>query len=107
MHDDARRLDEITEKVIGCACCAFSVANALGPGFLEKVYENALAVELRRCGLQFDQQKAVHVMYRGVIVGDYIADLLVEGSALVELKTVAAVDPVHVAQGLDVHRRFQ
>jgi GxxExxY protein len=60
MDADARRLDDITEKTIGCA---FRVANVLGPGFLEKVYENALAIELRKAGLHVVQQARIEVMY--------------------------------------------
>lgn len=98
MHADARRLDEITERVIGCA---YAVANALGSGFLEKVYENALAVELKKSGLAVEQQKAIQVQYEGIVVGDYVADLLVEGSVLIELKAMKALDEVHTAQCLN------
>jgi GxxExxY protein len=88
-------LNGITEKVIGCA---FSVMNTLGVGFLEKVYENALAHEIRKCGLAVMQQKEINVYYDHVLVGVYIADLLVEDKVLVELKTVKALDDAHVAQ---------
>ena len=98
MNADARRLDEITEKIIGCA---FRVANVLGCGFLEKVYENALAVELRKSGLRVEQQAPIQVMYEGVVVGDYVADLLVEECVLVELKAVKSIDEVHTAQCLN------
>ena len=70
--DDAG-LNKLTEKVISCA---FSVSNCLGAGFLEKVYENALAHELRKAGLKVEQQKPISVFYDGVIVGEYAADLL-------------------------------
>lgn len=92
------KLNSLTEAIIGCA---YAVANELGCGFLEKVYENALAHELRKCGLAVEQQKAITVHYDGVLVGDYVADLLVESSVLVELKVVRAVDDVHVAQCLN------
>jgi hypothetical protein len=72
--------DALTEKIIGCA---FTVLNTLGPGFLEKVYENALAHELR---------------YDGVVVGEFQPDLLVEGVVLVELKAVQALGDAHLAQ---------
>jgi len=91
-------LDAITERIIGCA---FTVANELGPGFLEKVYENALAHELRANGLFVEQQKAIQVQYRGMNVGDYCADLLVEHCVVVELKTVRSFDEVHMAQCLN------
>lgn len=74
------------------------VSNNLGVGFLEKVYENALAHELRKAGLVVDQQKAIQVGYDGVIVGDYVADILVGGDLLVEVKAVRALDQIHMAQ---------
>jgi GxxExxY protein len=77
------------------------VANALGPGFLEKVYENALAHELRCAGLAVEQQKSLKVYYRDIVVGEYMADLLVEGLVVVELKAVRAFDDIHLAQCLN------
>lgn len=67
------KIDVVTEKVIGCA---FQVSNTLGIGFLEKVYENALAFELRQAGLQV-QQYGIQVLYSGKVVGEYVADLFV------------------------------
>ena len=90
--------DEITERIIGCA---IAVSNALGVGFLEKVYENALAHELRKAGLRVKQQEPIKVHYDGVVVGDYAADLLVEGGVIVELKVAKAIDPIHQAQVLN------
>jgi GxxExxY protein len=92
------QLNQITEKIIGCA---FKVGNALGPGFLEKVYENALAHELKKAGLGVEQQKAIDVFYDGVLVGHFDADLLVEKVVLVELKTAKAFDAIHLAQCLN------
>src|SRR5713226_4226226 len=94
MHTDKHRLNEITEKIIGCA---FQVGNTLGSGFLEKVYENALAYELRKAGLAVVQQGPLQVRYQGVIVGEYSADLIVENCLLVDLKTVRAFDEIHLA----------
>ena len=91
-------ISALTERVIGGA---FRVANQLGCGFLEKVYENALAHELRKSGLVVTQQHAITVLYDGVIVGDYAADLLVEASLLVELKCVRVFEQIHVAQCLN------
>ena len=91
-------MDEMTEKIIGCA---FRVANALGCGFLEKVYENALAIEVRKADLNVEQQAAIQVTYEGAVVGDYSADMLVEGCVLVELKAVKSTDEVHTAQCLN------
>jgi GxxExxY protein len=83
---------KLTERIIGCA---MRMHNALGIGFLEKVYENALVVELQADGLSVEQQQAIKVLYKNVTVGDYIADLIVEGKVLLELKTVAALVDVH------------
>jgi GxxExxY protein len=91
-------LNEITRRVIGCA---YAVSNGLGAGFLEKVYENALVHELRKAGLQVEQQAPIDVYYDGVIVGEYVADLLVEGEVLIELKAVKALDDIHRAQCLN------
>ena len=90
--------DALTEKIIGAA---YSVANILGFGFLEKVYENALAVELKALGMKVEQQKPVSVFYKGVNVGDYIADLLVEDSVLIELKSVKNLSDIHKSQLLN------
>ena len=100
MDADKRRLelDRITENIIGCA---YTVGNELGSGFLEKVYENALAHELKKTGLAVEQQYGVQVTYDGVLVGEFSGDLLVENSVLVELKTAKALDEVHAAQCLN------
>lgn len=100
MDTKARRLElnKITEWIIGCA---YTVGNTLGNGFLEKVYENALAHELRKAGLQVIQQYGIQVHYDGIVVGEFIADLLVEGCVLVELKAVKALDEIHMAQCLN------
>jgi GxxExxY protein len=89
------RLNDLSGQVIGCA---FTVLNALGAGFPEKVYENALALELRAAGLSVAQQCGARVYYRNVIVGEYFVDLLVEDVLLVELKTVKALDDLHRMQ---------
>ena len=90
--------DPLSEAVIGRA---FTVANHLGPGFLEKVYENALAHELRKAEFQVEQQARMKVLYDGVEVGDYIADLIIGRSLVVELKACKALDDIHVAQCLN------
>jgi GxxExxY protein len=91
----------LTEKVIGCA---FTVSNTLGCGFLEKVYENALAHELRKAGPKVEQQHGINVYYDGQVVGEYAADLLVDGALLVELKAVKELDDIHLAQCLNYLR---
>ncbi|MHC4118245.1 MAG: GxxExxY protein [Planctomycetota bacterium] len=91
-------MSNLTEKVIRCA---FTVSNSLGCGFLEKVYENALVHELREAGLQARQQHAITVYYDGLAIGEYVADLLVEGVLLLELKAVKDLDDIHLAQCLN------
>jgi GxxExxY protein len=86
--------NEITKKIIGCA---YRVSNRLGNGFLEKVYENALAHELRKAGLSVKQQYPIAVEYDSIVVGDFVADLLVEDCIIVELKTAEALDDIHLA----------
>ena len=73
----------------------------MGSGFLEKVYENALVHELQKEGLKVAQQHSIQVVYDGIVVGDYVADLLVEELVLVELKAVKELDEVHLAQCLN------
>jgi hypothetical protein len=80
MNADETILDHRTGPIIGSAV---TVSNVLGAGFLEKVYENALAHEFRKVGLAVVQQRGVTVMYDGIIVGDYAVDLLVEESVIV------------------------
>ena len=77
------------------------VANTLGSGFLEKVYENALAYELRKAGYDVLQQWSIQVRYGEVVVGEYIADILVERSVLLELKAMKGLDDIHTAQCLN------
>lgn len=85
----------ITEAVIGCA---FEVINELGAGFLESVYEKALAIALRDRGLTVQCQQPIQVRFRSRIVGDFYADLFVENKVVVELKAVKAIAPEHQAQ---------
>jgi GxxExxY protein len=100
MNTDERRseLNGITETIIGCA---YTVGKTLYPGYLEKVYENALAHELRKAGLKAEQQIPISVMYDGIVVGEFIADLLVEDAVMVELKAAKRLDDAHAAQCLN------
>ena len=91
-------LDAVSEKIIGAA---YKVSNTLGAGFLEKVYENALAHQLRKDGMKIEQQKPIKVYYDDVVVGDYFADLIVEGIVIVELKTARRIENIHLAQTLN------
>ena len=89
---------QLTQKILAAA---FKVLNALGCGFLEKVYENALLLELRRSGIRTEQQKGFHVLYDGAIVGEYQADLVVDGRVIVECKAASTLDSIHEAQLLN------
>ena len=91
-------INDITYAINGAV---FEVNNILGPGFLEKVYENALLVEFKRRGLKAKNQVPIKVYYKGEVVGDYTADLLVEDKVIVELKTVENLDSAHEAQLLN------
>ena len=98
MIDDEDTLNKLSEKIIGSA---FEVSNVLGAGFLEKVYENALNVELTMGGLNVRQQAPLEVRYKEEVVGEYFADILVEESLIVELKAVKDLNDIHVAQCLN------
>jgi GxxExxY protein len=89
---------DITEAVIGCA---FDVHNELGAGFLESVYENALALALAERGHAVQQQPALQVQFRGRVVGDFRPDLIVDGEVVVEIKALAVLLPAHAAQLLN------
>ena len=85
----------VTHRVIGAF---YEVYNELGSGFLEHVYENALALCLRDIGLEVRQQCPIDVYFRGQRVGEYRADLLVPGELLIEVKAVSTLSPSHEAQ---------
>ena len=86
---------DLTGKVIGCA---IDVHRELGPGYLEKVYENSLALALRQAGFSVKQQVPIPARFRGTVVGDFIADLIVNGALIVELKAVATLATIHELQ---------
>lgn len=90
--------EEITDKIIHAF---YRVYNTLGYGFLEKVYENAMAIELRKMGLKVVQQARIVVYYEGEEVGDHNADLLVEELVIVELKAARVLEDSHEAQLLN------
>jgi GxxExxY protein len=89
---------QITDKIIKAF---YKVYNALGYGFLEKVYENALFIELIEMELSVEQQKPIKVSYYGKAVGEYFADLVVNNQIIVELKTAENLSDAHVAQLLN------
>jgi GxxExxY protein len=91
-------LNALTERIIGCA---FKVSNTLGCGFLEKVYENALVHELRKNGMTVDWQHPINVIYDGVVVGEFFADILVVDTVILELKATKGHDDLFTAQCLN------
>ena len=86
---------ELTGKIIECA---YKVHNHLGFGFLESVYQNALLIELKKAGLNAKKEVPVKVFYEEKNVGDYIADIIVEETVILELKSVKELHPAHEAQ---------
>jgi len=97
VREPPRELDGIAGVVIGAA---LEVHRVLGPGFLESVYEDALAFELALRSVFFERQKAVSVSYKGRQVGEGRSDFLVENALIVELKAVERLLPIHQAQVL-------
>jgi len=89
--------DPLTEQIIGCA---IEVHKALGPGLLESAYEIPLRIQLAKRGIKFEHQRVIPLMFDGVKVGDYRADLIVEDQVIVEIKSVLRSEPVFVSQML-------
>ena len=94
MKDELLHKD-VTDQILSAF---YKVYNALGGGFLEKVYENAMAIELRKVGFNVEQQKAIKVYYDAALVGDFYADLVVDGKVILELKAADALCSAHDAQ---------
>lgn len=86
---------DLAGQVIGLA---MKVHSTLGAGFLESVYHKALAHELQKAGIQFESEKPLNVLYDGILVGEFTADLLVENELIVELKAVQSLVAVHEVQ---------
>jgi GxxExxY protein len=91
-------VNDITYQINGAV---FEVNRVLGPGFLEKVYENALMVEVAKRGRKAESQIPITVTYKGTEVGEYFADIVIEGKVIIELKTVDTLDKIHQAQVLN------
>ena len=89
------KYQELTEKIIGCA---YHVYNRMGYGFLESVYEKCMLIELRKACLNAESQVPVTVRYDGEIVGEFFADILVEDTIILELKSVSHVAKAHEVQ---------
>jgi GxxExxY protein len=88
-------LKDLTYTINGAI---YEVNRELGSGFLEKVYESALLIELQERGLKAERQVPISVNYKGNIVGEYLADMIVEGKVILELKSVVDLEKIHEAQ---------
>ena len=86
---------ELTEKIIGCA---YRVYNKMGFGYLESVYEKCMLIELDKTGFDVESQKPIRVQYEGEVVGDFIADILVNDTVILELKSVRKLVEAHEVQ---------
>ena len=86
---------EITEKIIACA---YKVYNKMGYGYLESVYEKCMLIELAKIGLNVESQKPLKVIYEGQVVGDFVADIVVNDTVIVELKSVSKIVKAHEIQ---------
>ena len=95
--DVPRDIEGVVERILACA---LAVHRELGPGFLESIYQRAMYLELEAQGLAFEREKPLVVMYRGQGIPGQRIDLLVAGVVIVEVKAVAALEPVHLAQVL-------
>lgn len=91
----SEKQDPLTYQIIGAG---IEVHKVLGPGLLERVYEDAICIELAERKLQYERQKLINLQYKGHIIGDLVADLIIEERVIVELKAVERLLPVHTAQ---------
>lgn len=91
-------LNPITKTIIGCV---YNISNALGVGFLEKVYENALAIEMQKNYLKVEQQKPITIYYQDLVVGEYFADFVINEKVILEVKAIKMLEDVHIAQSLN------
>jgi GxxExxY protein len=97
VHEPNARVDELARQVIGAA---IEVHRILGPGFLESVYEEALAIEFDLRGIPYERQKPMILEFKGKIVGDSRLDFLVGGALVIELKAIEAIHPIYPAKVL-------
>jgi GxxExxY protein len=95
MVRDKAHYDALVDAIVNCA---YKVGRVLGCGFLEKVYENSLVIELVTAGFNVETQRPIQVHYAGEVVGEYFADILVEDAIIIELKAVKAIENIHFAQ---------
>lgn len=94
---DKKAIDELSNKIIGIA---IEVHKTIGPGFVEKIYERALAYEFQKRKIEFTNQKVIRVRYKEIELGDQRIDFLIEDEIILELKAVSKIDKLHIAQML-------
>lgn len=97
-EEELEEMNAISGRVLGCA---IKVAKVLRPGYFEKVYENALVYEMRKQGLSVETQVRLDVWYEDIVVGQFVADVVVEGMVLLELKMADAICNAHISQALN------
>ena len=94
--DEKSKIDDpLTQKVIGCA---IAIHRVLGPGFLENIYHRAIAHEFNKAQIPYLSEAPMQVMYDGIVLGDYVADFLVDKRVVIELKAVEALTKAHEIQ---------
>lgn len=93
--NQSEQQDPLTYQIIGAA---IEVHRVLGPGLLERVYEDALCIELEERKIRYERQKNIEINYKGRMIGDLIADVIVENRVIIELKSVETLLPIHTAQ---------
>ena len=93
-------MDNLIRDVVGLA---MKVHRALGPGFLEAVYANSLSLELSKAGISFEREKRIPVFYDNHVVGDFIADLVIDGRLIIEIKAIENLATAHSAQVVNYH----
>ena len=91
------QINELSNKIIGYA---IRVHKSLGPGFIEKIYAKALAYELKKNGIKFNQEKSIKVRYEGLLLGEHRLDFLIEDEIILEIKAVYEINNFHMAQVL-------
>ena len=89
---------DINELILHSINCAKNIRLQLGPGFLEKVYKNAMVIELRKLHLNYETEKQIQIFYDGIIVGDYRADIIVDNRLILELKATQELSIAHEVQ---------
>ncbi len=99
----AYKYSDLTGKIIGCA---IKIHNVIGCGFQEVIYQRCMAIEFKRCKLDFEREKEIHIFYQGIQVGTRRMDFLVENKIMVELKAVKELEDNHLVQGLNYIEAF-